>query len=105
MYAAARVAGLASNNTLGSLSSFLMIPMDGEESDFTTATRLRFQQHCDSMWGRICAICNDKLEDLDKERHTDTGTRSAQSEAVGMQLDSLRRAHAAEVSSLLGEND
>ena len=96
------MAGLGSNNSLGSLSSFLMIPMDGEESDFTTATHLDFQQRCDSMWGRVCAICNDMLYDLEKERRTDTGARSAQSEGVGVQLDSLRKAHAAEVSSLLG---
>ena len=102
VYAAARVAGLASNNSLGSLSSFLMIPMDGEESVFTTTTHLDFQQCCYSMWERVCAICNDMLYDLEKERRTDTGARSAQSKGIGVQLDSLRKAHAAEVSSLLG---
>ena len=95
------MAGLASNNSLGPLSSFLMIPMDGEESDSTTATHLGFQQLCDSMWGRVCATCNDMLYDLEKESRTDRGARSAQSECVGVQLDSLWNAHAAEVTGLL----
>ena len=76
--------------------------MDGEESFFTTTTHLDFQQCCYSMWERVCAICNDMLYDLEKERRTDTGARSAQSKGIGVQLDSLRKAHAAEVSSLLG---
>ena len=102
LYAAARVATLASNNSLGPLSSALVIPMDGEDSDSTTATHLGFQQLCDSMWGRVCATCNDMLYDLEKQSRTDRGTRSAQSKCVGVQLDSLRDAHAAEVTGLLG---
>ena len=91
VYTAARMAGLVSNNSLGSLSSFLMIPMEAKENDFTTATHLDLQQRCDSMWGRVCASCNDMLYDLEKKRRTDAGARSAQSEGVGVQLVSLRK--------------
>ena len=36
VYAATRMAGLASNNSLGPLNSALMIPMDGEDGELTT---------------------------------------------------------------------
>ena len=96
------MAGLVSNNSLDSLSSFLMIPMEAKENDFTTATHLDLQQRCDSMWERVYASCTDMLYNLAKKRRTYAGARSAQSEGVGVQFDSLRKAHAAEVSSLLG---
>ena len=104
VYAATRVVGLASNNSLGPLNSALVIPMDGEDDDSTAATRLGFQQLCDSMWERANASCNDMLYDLGKERRTHRSARSTQSETVGIQLDSLKSAHVAEVTAFLGES-
>ena len=57
VYAAATVAALASNNSLGSLSSALVIPIDGEDSDSMTSVpppHLGFHQLCDSIWLRAC---------------------------------------------------
>ena len=102
LYAAARVATLASNNSLGPLNSHLMRPMDEDERDSTTETLCSFQQVCESMWGRVRETCNDLLYELEEEWCTDKSIRSVQSQGVGEQLDSLRSAHAADVMDLLG---
>ena len=101
LYAAARVATLASNNSLGPLNSHLMRPMDEDERDSTTETVCSFQQVCESMWGRVRETCNDLLYELEEEWCTDKSMRSVQSQGVGEQLASLFDAHAADVIDLL----
>ena len=66
-YAAATVAALASNNSLGSLSSALVIPIDGEDSDSMTSVpppHFGFHQVCDSIYLRSWQSCNDMLTTL-----------------------------------------
>ena len=101
LYAAARVATLASNNSLGPLNSHLMRPMDEDERDSTTETVCSFQQVCESMWGRVRETCNESLYELDEEWCTDKSMRSVQSQGVGEQLASLFDDHAADVIDLL----
>ena len=105
--AAARVAGLASNNFLGSLSPALVIPFDDEASDAMTTElpphRL-FEQRCDSMWLRVCSSFGDLLLDVEKPRSIERSARSSQSEKVGRQLATLKSVHADAVKRLLRES-
>ena len=86
LYAAARVATLASNNSLGPLNSHLMRPMDEDERDSTTETDCSFQEVCESMWGRVHETFDEMLYELEEEGCTDESMRSEQSTSVGEQL-------------------
>ena len=102
VYAATRIAGLASNNTLGPLNSGLVIPMDGEDGDLAAATQVDFEQLCEDMFERANVVCcNHMLWDLGKQSRFDRGRRELQSTTVGIQLDKAKAEHADGVSAFL----
>ena len=104
VYAAARVAGLASNNSLGPLNSALVISMDGEEGDLLVKTRSEFKGLSESVWQRTRACWTEKLNDPGREKPQQASERSVQSATVGLQLDKSKSEHAASVKALLGES-
>ena len=107
VYAAARVVGLASNNSLGPFSSELVISIDDEDKESTTSMlspHLDFHELCESIWKSACSSCDNMLYDMEKQNRTDRRARSIQSETIGFQLSSLKSAHAAAVTSFLSES-
>ena len=106
-YAAARVVGLASNNSLGSLNSALVTPYDNEDPDSTSSALppdFGFRLFCENIWQRASSSCCDLLDDLEKQRRSDRSARSTQSENVGHQLASLKSENYEAVMSLLSES-
>ena len=104
-YAAARVAGLACNNTLGPMNPALVIPEDDKASDamtLDTPQHLAFPDLCENMWLRVRASCDDLLYDLETQRRSDNSARSTQSVNAGIQLEYLLSKHNVAVIDLLG---
>ena len=105
VYAAARIVGLACNNSLGPLNSSLVIPMDGEDHEVAMVTRDAFQTLCNDTWGqanRQC--CNEVLVDHTEGSRFDLNCRVRQSEAVGTQLAKERETHEAAVKAFLDDS-
>ena len=105
VYAAARIVGLACNNSLGPLDSSLVIPMDGEDHEVAMVTRDAFQTLCNDTWGqanRQC--CNEVLVDHTEGSRFDLNCRVRQSEAVGTQLAKEREKHEPIVKAFLDDS-
>ena len=102
VYAAARIVGLACNNSLGPLNPALVIPMDGEDGESTMAAHTAFENLCKDTWEQAnCQCCNWMLVDHMEERRFDLDRRERQSEAVGTQLAMQKRAYEADVKAFL----
>ena len=105
LYAAARVATLASNNSLGPLNSHLMRTMDEDERN--SATETAFQEVCENIWGRVHETFDEMLYEhemlyqLEQEGCADEMTRFEQSRSIGEQFSFLWNAHLADVRELL----
>ena len=88
VYAAARIVGLACNNSLGPLESNLVISMDSEDDEKAILKCEEFQSLCKDTWEEVNRECfNKELVDHTGERpflHLDC--RSRQAQAVGTQL-------------------
>ena len=72
MYAAARVAGLASNNNIGHIAQELVISNDGDDTD-SIPTELRptiaFPKLCKVMWEQLCSSSKYLTADIVNETY------------------------------------
>ena len=106
VYAAARIVGLACNNSLGPLESNLVISMDSEDDEKAIQKCEEFQSLCKDTWEEVNRECfNKELVDHTGERpflHLDC--RSRQAQAVGTQLAEERKEHEQNVKAFLGDS-
>ena len=105
--AAARIAGLASNNCFGPLDSALLTSPEEEGGDSSTLANtalLDFWQLTEDTWQELSSSCDDLLSAVDSATYTETFTRATQSERIGVQLASWARTHATAVSQLLSQD-
>ena len=99
--AAARIAGLASNDCLGPLDTALLTSPEEESGDSSTLAHtphLDFWQISEDIWQRLSSACDDLFSDVDSASYTPSFTRSTQSEKIGFQLASWASAHSTAVS-------
>ena len=104
VYAAARVVGLASSNSLGPLNSALEISMDGEEGDALEAIRNGFNELCERVWQKTRACTTPELNDPGRETRLEKNERSIQSEHVGRLLGKLSSDNEVSVRALLAKS-
>ena len=104
VYAAARVVGLASSNSLGPLNSALEISMDGEEGEALEAIRNRFNERCQSVWQRTRECTTPHLNDPGRVMRLQKNERSIQCEHIGLVLGDLRSQNEVPVRALLGKS-
>ena len=106
-YAAARVASLACNNTMGPIDQKLMIGDGDGNFHPTTSVSLAldsFHRQCKSTWFS-CQSCGDlSLDDLEQEYRSQNLVRTCVSRSVVSWLDRLKANHSAAVTSLVGDS-
>ena len=103
MCAAARIAGLASNNCFGCLNHGLLTSQeeeDGDPSSLATTAHLEFWELTQDIWQRLSTSSDDVLASVDSSTYTETFTRATQSQRIGVQLDAWARTYATAVSQL-----
>ena len=92
-----RIAGMASNNNLGSFHPDLLIANDDDGNDSLKPGQKNYSdffEMTEEMWTKINAACTVfKLRELDKDDRLKLAERQKQSSAVGYQLESWRCAN------------
>ena len=100
MYAAARVAGFASNNNFGNIAQELVISDDDDGTD-TIPTELlptfAFPKVCEEMWEKLCSSASLLKTDIVDKACIRWDLRSMHPEAIGRQLGEWKTRYAAEV--------
>ena len=107
-YAAARVAGLASNNFLDSFQTELVIPFHDAASDSTASEPtpdVAFLRLCDDLWCRIQKSCNHWLFQVPKDQRFDKQMLTMQAGHVCSELTRLKSVHTAAIQTLLSESE
>ena len=102
--AAARIAGLASNNCLGFLNHAFLTSQEDEDRDpssIVSGAQHEFFDLTQDIWHRLSTSSGDVLASVDCATYSGTFTRATQSQKNGVQLDAWAKAHATEVSELL----
>ena len=107
MCAAARIAGLASNNCFGCLNHAFLTSQedeDGDPSSIASGAQHKFFDLTQDIWHRLSTSSGDVLASVDSPTYTETFTRATQSQRIGVQLASWASTHATAVSQLLSQD-
>ena len=106
IYAAARIAGLVSNNYFGNIEQELVISADDDDTD-NNATELLptcgFPKMCEEMWTRLRTtpwFFNEEISDIPFQDNL-YDDRSHQSHLIGRQLAEWRRAYEAAMEEFI----